>query len=379
MWCSIDSFIIFSKNSEKVNHKKLAFADKVYNTRYTSACLSHCCQSSNTTPFLVICCIMVDNDGTNIFCTACNDNFIINKLSLSCHFCQRKFHPHCLRMKDSLHKAINECDNLYWFCDICRPVVSEKLSSNLQPAPISPKLIESIESIVTNVVGSKLQEHSILYEASIRSFEYQLSETQKQVTLMRQSNIDMVNMLSRGGRSCELPKMDQMKTSDVSGPVNELQNEPGSHFSGVPQVDGVEATNSTNSSGQVLKSYNGLSRNAQNLQTPPDSDTSDTSTKRKPGGNLSGTFKVTTLRGSGKASDTLKVAPKGRNWVWVGNLARTTTAEQILQHLSKSHPKKDFLAFDLKSKSKKNHLKWAAVTFPLSNFSPPTSGLTGYS
>lgn len=295
---------------------------------------------------------MVDSGNTNIFCAVCNDNFIINKLSVNCHFCQRKFHPHCLKMKDSLHRAINEYDNLYWFCDVCRPVVNEKLSSSLQPAPLSPKLIESIESIVTNVVGSKLQEHAVLYEASIRSFEYQLSETQSQITLLRQSNIDMVNMLSRGGRSDELPGMNGMKTGDVCTPNSESQSEL--HSSNIPQKNTV---GTTNKSTRLPNSFRDLHQNKQCIQDPPTSDISGPSTIRKPNSGSSGTFRMPTHRGAGKVSDTLKVAPKGRDWVWVGNLARTTTAEQILQHLAESHPKKDFLAFDLKSKSKKKSFK----------------------
>lgn len=253
-------------------------------------------------------------------------------------------------MKDSVHRAINESDNLYWFCDVCRPVVNGRLASDLPADLMSPRLIESIESVVAGVVGAKLHEHSILYEASLRSFEYQLSETQTQITLLKQSNIDMVKMLSHG-RSGSSLNVDQMKISDIHRPNNESQNEPGASL---PRVNQRAATDATNKPARVNAVSGGQPRNKQG---PLEPSTSDTSARKKQTNGSSSTIKIPTIRGSGKASDILKVAPKGRNWVWVGNFARTTTSEQILQHLSAAHPQKDFLAFDLKSKSNKKSFK----------------------
>lgn len=63
------------------------------------------------------------------------------------------------------------------------------------------------------------------------------------------------------------------------------------------------------------------------------------------------------VKGTGGMSGLLKPAPRGREWVWLGNLARDTTAEMVAEHLRVSYPDSDILVFDLKSKSRKKSFK----------------------
>lgn len=62
-------------------------------------------------------------------------------------------------------------------------------------------------------------------------------------------------------------------------------------------------------------------------------------------------------KGSGGNSDFLKPAPRGRVWIWVGGLDRSTVSDNVLNHLKSSFSNDDLLVYDLKSKSKKKSFK----------------------
>lgn len=294
----------------------------------------------------------------NIFCTVCGDSFIVNKSSMNCNFCQRKYHPHCLKFKDSLQKAINECENLYWFCDICKPVVNEKLASNLPTTPISPKLIESIETIVTNVVGKKLQELETLYGNLSQSVIEHYTEGMSQITLLKETNIDMIKMLS-GHRPSLQPGGCQATEANHSSNQRAM-------LLGSKRVD-IHRANVADTSDVSLQAQKSL----ESTQDPSVLRAPSASTGKERAANSSKMPKPTLKKGSGGSSSTLKAAPKGRNWVWVGNLAKSTTPDQIVSHLLKLRPQTDFLAFDLKSKSLKKSFKVGSGDLSIDDLQSP--------
>lgn len=77
-------------------------------------------------------------------CTRCSDNFIVNAKSIECDFCRNKFHLVCVKLKDPWLKVINECSNLFWFCDECK----EKIKVRMNEASIIDRLQETSDMIV---------------------------------------------------------------------------------------------------------------------------------------------------------------------------------------------------------------------------------------
>lgn len=305
----------------------------------------------------------------NSFCTTCKDNFIVNKSFMSCNFCQRRFHAHCLKFKDSLCKSVNESVNMHWYCDMCLPVVVEKLTSNL-PSLTSQRLLESIDIAVENVVSSKLEELITRQETSRVRMEEQLNEMKTEVVLLKETNVDMLRLYASGNlpfatssrQVVDLCPPESHPAVSVSSPEPQpsMDVRPGSlavHFQkNLATVSGGDSSAGRDKTVQP-SSFHSTSRPRQRKASPSN-------------GIVNGSVDPPT-RGAGGSSDLLKPAPKGRKWIWIGNLARTSTAEMVVRHVLASFPGKDVLAFDLKSRSARKSFKVGSTDISVEDLQSP--------
>lgn len=55
------------------------------------------------------------------------------------------------------------------------------------------------------------------------------------------------------------------------------------------------------------------------------------------------------------------MAPKGRSWIWLGGLAKSTTAENLTAYAKERWPDKDILCFELKTKHPKKSFKLGSI------------------
>ncbi|KAL3284211.1 hypothetical protein HHI36_018375 [Cryptolaemus montrouzieri] len=72
-------------------------------------------------------------------------------------------------------------------------------------------------------------------------------------------------------------------------------------------------------------------------------------------------------------TSSLKSAPRGRNWIWVGDLHQETVAGDIIKHFKQTFPNSDILAFDLKSKSLKKSFKVGSLKITTDDMLNPLS------
>lgn len=93
-------------------------------------------------------------------CATCSDNFIVNSKLIVCKYCNNKHHLQCVRIKDMMLKTINECKNLYWFCDDCVAEINSKLDISKKLQTMEQKLEEcknNTEQILIGRYGSQIE------------------------------------------------------------------------------------------------------------------------------------------------------------------------------------------------------------------------------
>lgn len=86
-------------------------------------------------------------------CVIYADNFIVNNRLIVCSYCSQCYHVNCVMFRDALHKQINDCKNLLWFCDACIGQVREKLDISKQLQTIqqtSAKVLQNMEQVKEN-------------------------------------------------------------------------------------------------------------------------------------------------------------------------------------------------------------------------------------
>lgn len=316
------------------------------------------------------------------YCTICSDNFVVSVKFITCGYCQKLFHPQCVKIKDALYKAIQDSENVHWFCDTCKPVVMDKLTSNLSMSPLRsssyqlpdgaqcvdlPVLVHDMEKLVEKVVTDRVGELQAVLENEMLSLNKRLSS---EVATIRDSNVDLIRLLTQM-KSLSPPRSPPSASHSVSLDVIGVDCEAGTAPAVMPQSVnsasagfGLAARNFKNKpsmAGFTAPSASGSAQVDGNICNP---------TKKHPQTNKS-TTRVALTRGSGGPSAVLQPAPRGRNWIWVGGLAKDTSAEDVINHLKPHFPENDLLAFDLKSRSKKKSFKVGSVDLPAERLLSP--------
>lgn len=313
--------------------------------------------------------------GADGFCSSCDDNFIVNKSFLTCNFCQKKYHTHCMKMKDSCSKIINESDGLYWYCETCRPVVDTKLSANLSSFQLSQSLLDSIKTTVHTAVMSLLDDFGSQQARDFRTLKDAIQGLSSQIEVLKDSNVDMIRLFTGGNLRPVSPvsNLDEsngnlsMPGGMLGGPV--LRPAPPASL---PALYGAPATSlervrPSASETAVRNSTRGPAVNVLQPRLP-----ASPRNTRVPSRNLN-TAPSASKKGCGGGSDLLKPAPKGRSWIWLGNLAKSTSAEMVSEHFKSIHPNKDVLVFDLKSKSSKKSFKVGSSDLTLETLQSPSN------
>lgn len=302
-------------------------------------------------------------------CGVCSDNFIVSSKFLNCSYCQGPYHPHCAKVKDAVLKAIQDAGSIFWYCDTCKPIVMDKLSGNLLTSsdravtPTTPDtpsaLLPECNRIISEALSLKYAEWQAANVSFRNDLSDQLGDLKREIGILRDTNVDMVRLLT--GSPCSrrvIPHGDNvpckniaLSTSSLSGSVMvedgharpdtyrestfgvpvplPMNASPGKSYPKKITADGVD----DGVSGPGIKSV-----------IPHNGEPGVIRSQRKPA----------YVRGSGGASDVLKPAPKGRNWIWVGGLAKDTTVDDIGLHLKDHFGAHEILTYDLKSKFKKS-------------------------
>lgn len=306
-------------------------------------------------------------------CLACTDNFIVNNKCVQCKYCQGLFHLQCVRLKDSIQKSIIDSTNLLWFCNTCLPIVMDKLSTRIVGSPPTgagtpssnhaaldgQSSFPNIENLVTTVVNKKLDE---LYNESLvmkHDFGTQLSQLRRDFCVLRDSNVDLVRLLTSKNPPSQSCFMDR-ELSDIGSDVEGDNRDVGSamHTDAGPATSCVAA----NPVGKTISDggHRGNRRGARSRGLSRDRPSVRPSAVSPPVGGL------------GASSDLLKPAPKGREWIWVGNLSRDTAVENVADYLKLHVSGKDILVFDLKSKGYKKSFKVGSRDLSLDELLSPS-------
>lgn len=99
--------------------------------------------------------------GTHV-CTRCSDNFVVNSKLVTCRYCQDCYHTQCVQIKDQVQKAVNECANLFWYCDVCVNVIEEKLNIAKKLEQLESRIDENKTS--TSEILNKLKDAPAIQE-----------------------------------------------------------------------------------------------------------------------------------------------------------------------------------------------------------------------
>lgn len=308
-------------------------------------------------------------------CSVCLDNFIVNTKSIQCRYCQDYFHPHCVKQKDSVQKSLQESSNLFWFCTKCMPVVMDKLSSGIVGSPqhgqqrqavtfTDPdfmKLRQSIEGAVTDAISSKitqLQGDSVAFREEMQRYR---TEIRSDIKVLTESNKDLVRLLasSNPSLSCpasRVPNNTGEREQQSTHCDRRLKNDGNGPNSCAPSAP-VKGKNRVQESGEVITSQNVAVQRLMPVGQP---------------GSHSSSSKLKHItKGTGGSSDLLRPAPRGRNWVWIGGLARETTVKNILDYLRGYWSSDDILVYDLKSKGSKKSFKVGSVDLSVEELLSP--------
>ncbi|XP_060522491.1 serine/arginine repetitive matrix protein 1 isoform X3 [Cylas formicarius] len=107
-------------------------------------------------------------------CGGCTHNMAQNSKSIRCEICKNRFHIACASIKDSWHKAIQQCQNLFWLCDGCK----RAWENGKEDLKISKKEIECLEreKRMLNRLLSELEYVNGLQKSVIQNFEQHLGD-----------------------------------------------------------------------------------------------------------------------------------------------------------------------------------------------------------
>nr|CAI5835982.1 unnamed protein product [Callosobruchus analis] len=125
----------------------------------------------------VICCLEMASDVH--VCLSCSDNFIVSNKYLCCEKCKKQFHPSCVNIKDAGSRLINECNNLYWFCDECNHNPLQPASETNTAVDLLKKEIECLlrEKCLLDKVIKELETTRDLQQFKIKTYEEKLQST----------------------------------------------------------------------------------------------------------------------------------------------------------------------------------------------------------
>lgn len=298
-------------------------------------------------------------------CSVCSDNFVVSSKCLRCGYCQKPFHPQCVKIKDSIHKSIQDINSIFWFCDGCKPVVMDKLTSNLlasdkpvestsrDDATLVAALRENVENVVSDIFDLKARE--LQFDSDHLLEQYR--ELRNEVVALKDSNIDLVRLLTQRRPAGEAVQNVPHTLSTAFPPLAAGNSRPsiGAHSSSqsIPLLNGTSPSTGScggSTSNRIVVNSEDPTLTAQQTQNPTASHRSKRNSSE--GGHLR--QRVACTKGLGGVSDLLRPAPKGRSWIWLGGLSKATTMDNVLAYLRGHFSNSDILVFDLKSKFKKS-------------------------
>lgn len=273
-------------------------------------------------------------------CPICKDNFIVNNKFIKCELCSSQSHVQCLRIKDPVVKTLSESRNLRFYCDTCILVVDSKLSGPSQKVD-NQALIADLENLISRATESMLQKMAT-----------EISELRTEVRVLKESNIDLVRLLTSDEKHKTLEEEDVVLVEHIERDMPPLEPKKK-----VPEVNSLSKNRVKTTSGKLDKGSD------QKSTRPAEKSNANSKIKHLTGTNHNknpehhNKRSVLTKKGTSQPSSLIQPAPKGRNWIWVGGLNVTTTAENIIAYANEIWPEKDILCFDLKSKRAKKSFK----------------------
>lgn len=152
-------------------------------------------------------------------CQRCSDNFVVSVKYIQCKNCVKQYHPSCVNIKDAFNKFINECDNLFWFCDDCKGEWQLKSCSVSDSSPSN--------------IGEKLNTESLILK--------------KEVECLKREK-DLLNKLL-----CELEYSNKLLKSQISASERDVNAEQNVSQTVLLSDQNSTTINNTNTYSNVLK------------------------------------------------------------------------------------------------------------------------------
>lgn len=275
-------------------------------------------------------------------CPYCKDNFIVNNKFIQCKLCSLKVHISCVRLKDPVVKSLSESNNLRFYCDECILIVESKFAESSVPDPrtddncFSAEFVKQLISKTTEMV--------------LRGMESKFSEIKTEIQILRESNIDLVRLLTSQGKYTSSddalsyhPEITR-KIAKSSKPKQLQLSQSTKIIKENTTIDSAAAK------GPYLMKSSKKTNRSRSLTKDSQSSTEGVM-KKKP---------KPITKGTGVSSELVRPAPKGRNWIWLGGLSANTSTDNIISYAATIWPNRDILCYDLKSKHSKKSFKFGS-------------------
>lgn len=152
--------------------------------------------------------------GPEPLCGHCSTKFKIIEDSISCSFCKRMFHYHCVTgaaVSEDMIKFSNKTNtSIFWGCDICRAGIKR----NKEPIYNENQVAEKLKSILDEKVSNKIQK-------IVNEHQIQKDTIQIQLNLIRGYKDDIKALIEYKEQvvaALDAAEINKMK-------INELQKE----------------------------------------------------------------------------------------------------------------------------------------------------------
>ena len=136
-------------------------------------------------------------------CDKCDDNLHANSKSITCSSCDCSFHNMCVKLKDTVSKAVSDNNNILWFCDVCVQTVKANFktkpgngNSRLQALEVEVSYLKKLLNEVEDK-NSLLKSDNDLLHKRITSLEDEI--TLKVTNATKSSNSEDATSLQNLG------------------------------------------------------------------------------------------------------------------------------------------------------------------------------------
>lgn len=284
---------------------------------------------------------MSQNNVAN--CPVCDEIVTVNNKSVYCSMCKGRFHGPCVGLKDAFCKAVQEVRNLNFFCETClgqfddEDQIGDRLAA-VNNASMDVNL-DKMTTVLKNTIVGELESH--------------MNILRKDVEVLRESNVDLVRLFTSinppvGTTAAVVSLESTATTQKAMGVSTKDRTKTADPTEGATSSAWNNKRTEQANKSKFRKVRQGIAEKSVDTQNFPTPINAFVNSKNE------------LIKGKGTTNPLLQAAPEGRNWIWIGGLSDATTESSVLSYGKEKWPDKEFLCFDLKSKSRRKTFKFGS-------------------